>query len=590
MFTRLLLSLTLLATLAWQSALAQEPVAELDRSRIVEGETVTLSISIPGDLDGEPDLAPLEREFDILDRGQSSHTSIINGRVDSRRVWQLVLAPRKQGRQQIPALQVGTAATRPLQLEVLPAGSRAPGADSPKLFLEVEATPESPYVQQQVVYTIKIFSRVPLRQAGLSEPQVEGALLERLGEDRTYRVQRDGQRYNVIERRYALYPQASGKLTITGPVLSASVPVESRRRRGSLFGRDPFDNFPNFGPDMGSLFQETRSMRMRGKNLELEVQPQPADFTGPWLPAQSLTLRQSWSPDPPEFRVGEPVTRTLTLRARGLAPSQLPDLEPPQVPGLKVYPDQPQSRNEETDGGIEAVKEIKAALVPSRAGRFELPEVRLSWWDTLAGRKRTEVIPARTIEVLPGTAESTAATAPPAPVTAAPTAEPEPAAPPAQSAATPAAISTTAGYWPWIAAALGSAWLLTLALWLWERSRRGKSRQQPQPKPVTLSTSAVERACRAGDPRAAREALLAWSQARWPEGPPKGLEGLAQRLGHRQASTTLQGLDQSLYAPDGAAWDGPAAWRILAPALKGGSRQQSPEGSAALPELYPERG
>ena len=68
MLIRFLISLALLGTLAWQPAAAQEPVAELDRSRIAEGETTTLTLSVPGDQDGEPDIAPLEQEFDILDR------------------------------------------------------------------------------------------------------------------------------------------------------------------------------------------------------------------------------------------------------------------------------------------------------------------------------------------------------------------------------------------------------------------------------------------------------------------------------------------------------------------------------------------
>ena len=463
---------------------------------------------------------------------------------------------------------------------------------SPKLFVEVEVTPQSPYVQQQVVYTVRIFSRAALRQAGLSEPQVDGALLERLGEDRSYRLQRDGQRYQVIERRYALYPQRSGHLSIAGPVLSASVPVEKRRRRSMndrFFGRDPFDNFP----DMGSLFQETRTMRVRGKNLELEVQPQPAGLSGPWLPAQSLTLEQSWTPEPAELRVGEPVTRTLTLRARGLTASQLPDLEPPAVPGLKVYPDRPQTRSEAVNGGIEAVKEIKAALVPNRAGRFELPEIRLAWWDTLAGRERTAVIPARDIEVLPAANGTAAAAPPPAPTMPLPVTETESTAPAPQTAVAPPATGVAAGYWPWVAAVLGAAWLLTLALWLRERKRgRGRKAEKAQGGKTapSLSPREIERACRTGDPRAARQALLAWAAARWPQRPPKGLDGLARRLDFGPAAAALRALDQMLYAPGGGSWDGAAAWRDLAPALKGGVAEKTEVGKVALPELYPESG
>jgi hypothetical protein len=580
--------LALLGFLGLGHAAAEGPEAELDRNRIVEGETITFTLTVPGDVDGEPDFTPLEQDFDILDRAQSSHTSIVNGRMSSQRVWRLVLAPKSNGLLTVPPIPVGRLQSLPQGLKVLPAGSKDAGTQSPPVFIEVEVTPESAFIQSQLVYTVRILHRVKLREGSLSDPDVQGALLERLGEDKSYRAFRNGHNYNVIERRYAVFPQQSGRLVIEGPVLSASVAVKSQRRHDlsqRFFGRDPFTDFP----DIGGFFQETQPMRVRGKRLEVDVRPTPAGISGIWLPAQALTLEESWTPEAGEFRVGEPVTRTLTLKARGLSAVQLPDLEIPSVDGLKIYPDQPQAEQEVVEGGLQAAKRFKAALVPARPGRFDLPEIRVHWWNTNSDEAQSAVIPSRSIEVLPAAADATGAPASAAPL---------PSAPQAQSAPTSgaplppptAAHGTTAGYWPWAAALLTAAWLLTLALWLRERRLSGvRTRAKTQRQtPPAASPRDIERACRKGEPRAARQALLAWAAVRWPQRRPTGLEDLAQRLASEPASQVLRELDRSLYSAEySKSWDGTAAWKVLQPVLKTKPNVELRAKYAGLPELYP---
>jgi hypothetical protein len=81
----------------------------------------------------------------------------------------------------------------------------------------------------------------------------------------------------------------------------------------------------------------------------------------------------------------------------------------------------------------------------------------------------------------------------------------------------PAALPPDAGWWPWVAGALGLAWSTTLGLW-----------------------------------------------TRWPANPPPRLEALASRLG-QPASVVLGRLDRHLYAASNEPWDGVNAWRALSP-------------------------
>ena len=585
--------------------------ARLDRTRLAEGETVLLTLTASGDTTGTPDLSVLDQEFDILNQSQSTSMRIVNGRSTSSREWQLTLAPKHTGQLKVPAVHLGGMASQALNLEVLPAAQAAKlGAVQP-LLLEIDAEPKHPLVQQKVLYTVRVLSQVAMRQASLSEPDAKDAIIERLGKDKHYDTYRNGQPYQAIERRYAIFPQHSGSLEIDAPVLSAQVPESTQRGNGQrrrLLGHDPFADIErmfgndSFG-DLNGIFEQTRPVQLRGRNLSLDVQPQPTGAPSPWLPAESLSLSETWSPDPPVFRVGEPVTRTIDITAHGVTAAQLPDLVPQTPAGIKVYPDQPQSKSRSENDTLVAQKILKTALVPSQPGKFTLPEVQLSWWDTQAKRTQVARLPAREVQILPAPAGSS-----PAPTTA-----PAPAPTPAQSpnaaqnsraeSPGPATIGTVAkiedrprynDYWPWIAAGLGLAWLLTTALWL---RARGRSRPRsaatealsnsPPTNPRKILAQ-VEKACRRNNPKAARRALLEWAAANWPQDPPKRLEDLARRLGSEPAET-LRELDRGLYSSTPSSWDGLAAWHRLSPALNKEKRAAaSKRHKSPLPPLYPQ--
>jgi len=611
------LAVLLLGMVLAGQALAQALTARLDRTQITEGESVRLLLSVSGDTQGRPDLGPLETDFDILGQSQGSRVNIINGHGSSTHEWQLVLMPKRSGELTIPALQVGALQSRPLHLKVLSASaaqSPSSGADQP-VMLEIEADPEQPYVQGEVTYRVRVLSRVPLREASLSEPTAGDAIVEPLGEDSRYTTERNGTTYQVIERHYAIFPQHSGAVKVEGPVLSASIPVQGGGRRSlrqRFFGSDPFNDIEQFlghtpfadFPDVGGLFEETRPVRIRSREVTLGVRPQPAGVQGSWLPARSVTLTEAWSPDPPVFRVGEPVTRTIALIADGLSAAQLPDLTPPVPDGMKRYPDQPQSASRTEDDSLIVTKTQQVALVPTAPGTLTLPDFKIPWWDTSSQQRRVATLPGRTIKVLPASAGSgnpaavPATPAPSKPTTAAAATPPATPAPDADTSAAPAPqTGTRPAYWPWLAGAALAAWLVTLLLWL---RARGHRHDRPA-RPAAVSRAApsrrqmlaqhrthVQNACLSNDPKAARAALLDWAAVQWPDAPPRGLSGLAAQVADAAAQRTIVALDRTLY--DGSAshgWDGRSAWPVLEPALAETAPSAVDAGTAALPELYP---
>jgi hypothetical protein len=350
-------------------------------------------------------------------------------------------------------------------------------------------------------------------------------------------------------------------------------------------------------------------VRVSGRELELAVRPQPAGTGSPWLPAESLQLVETWSPDVSELRVGEPVTRTIAITAQGLTDAQLPDLEIPLSDGVRAYPDKTRAETRADGDDLVSVKEIKLALVASAEGELRLPEVRVSWWDTEADRERVAALPARILNVLPARAGAPVAPAQPAAEPSLAQADSElpvrqtpegPAgiqdAAPLSGTSEPTGWPFPAGLWPWISGGLVVVWLFTLGLWLRERraprqrkeTKGGEAPGGGQAASLSHLRAGIKRACAAGDPKAAREALLAWAAVNWPDAPPRRLEDLARRL-DAGAGDLLEELDRCLYAGAAARWDGARAWSALEPILSRVSRGSGDHAAAAdaLPPLYP---
>ena len=606
-----LLALLLLAVpWAWAGDLSET----LDRTRVRANETLTLTLRAVGALGGTPDFSPLGKDFEILQQGSSTNLSFVNGVSNNTREWTLELAPRRTGKLQVPALSLGGQQTQPIALEVLTADQADPGGGPKPVLVDTLVETAEPYVQQPFTYRVRVLFRDQPRRAILDEPQVEGATLQRQGEDQNDSEEIDGQRYTVIERRYLVVPQRSGPLTIGGPRLEA---LMAQDRPGAR--RSPFADFGNMfdGQGIADLFDPgaTRRVIERGPDRTLQIRPQPDTGGAAWLPAESVQLSDEWTPSPPRFRVGEPVTRTLVVTARGATAAQLPTLDTGTPEGARVYPETP--KMEDLPGSVPtALKTLKVALVPTRAGPLTLPEIRLTWWDTTTDQSRVAVIPQRTVEVAPAAGEAAApAPAPtpaPAPAVAsapAPVGTPTPtvAPTPGQGAPAGAAAATqtkgeaashgfiealrTASPWPWLALCFALAWLLTLA-WAIRRKAVGASRPdatvQPGKSLATARTQARQ-ACAAADPRAARSALLDWARTRWPARPPAGLSDLAVRLGPAAsaAAAPLEAIDRAIYAPAGATWDGAAAWQTLEPLLLAQERAAQSPAAQPLPGLYP---
>jgi hypothetical protein len=261
-------------------------------------------------------------------------------------------------------------------------------------------------------------------------------------------------------------------------------------------------------------------------------------------------------------RAGEPISLDLTIRAQDLTAAQLPDLSALlSIPGqLRTYAGQPKLADADQGGSVLGTREQSIALIAAQPGRYDIPALTVSWWDTQARQLRQVSVPARTLTILPAAA-----------VAGAPAAQPAAAvpAPDSGAAAAPAAVPAPGGALPWqlTSAALLCLWLATAGAWAWSRRRSAAAPAAAVPSgpaPAFKERAAFHDACRQHDARAARAHLLAWARQVYGTDAPAGLGALARRLSAPALTPLLTELDRACFAGGAdSLWHGEALSRAL---------------------------
>jgi len=568
-------TLLLLAMLLWHHQALAAVTAQVDRYNISMNETINLSIEVSGSDSGEPDTAPLQQDFEILSRSRSSSYSLINTSISKQSTWMLILRPRHAGTLHIPALKVGGKHTRSIIIHVRKTAVRQSTAGQPtgKVWINMTVKPATVRVQQQAVLTLRIYQSIRLHQAQLSEPKSDHAIIERLGKDKNYQVSRNGQTWAVIERRYAIFPQQHGLLHIAPVQLDGTVMTKS-------------SGFASAFPGFSSQFSQSgQPIRVRSNATQLSVSAIPSGWNShEWLPAKQVRIQEDWPAG--DIRVGDPVTRTLTLKADGLSASQLPRITTLLPDGLKGYPDQPVLRDDRQADGIHGSRQQKLAIIPIRAGVYTLPEIDIAWWNTQTEKKETATLPARTFRVVAVPGASTSSNSPVPQISGK---QPAPPKPVAKKTVNLIPESRTS-LWKWLALFFLSGWLLTI-LWSWHRLH---SRQQthgparPTPMDTTAARKNIAKACKQHDAKACEQALLHIARLQWPDENVNNLAAFASCC-HGQLAQEIKSLDRYLYAKkEGAQWQGDKLLQAFEQADLSPVEKVIPQERPALPSLYPD--
>lgn len=509
--------------------------ASIDRTISNQDQTLNLTLRIDQSGARAPDLSALEKDFYIIGTNQSSRHIYTNGKSDSSTEWFINLIPQHSGRIVIPSFIIEGEQTQPITIQVKPSGASTDD-DLQAIFLETEVDKKSIYVQEQLTYTLRILYSVQIEQATLPDPVLINASVKKIGEN-SFDKNIKGINYRVFERTYAIFPQQVGELTIPPVLFSA---IQSSGRQSML-----------------RLQPSGTPIRKMSKEQTVKVVAPPDSFQGEtWLPAASVTLKETWSGNPRELHVGESITRIITSSAQNLLAAQLPPIVFEQIAGIKLYPDQGSLESTENNKGVYATRVDSTAIIPTREGELTLPAIRLRWWDTTSNRSRVAVIPETKLTIKPALEEPININTPHNVDHSQ-----------QQALSTETAVVSTAEdpRWKIIALILLGLWVVTL-LFYWRLNRQLKNYRLPTRQPAKMETSASEKkafkklvqATRGTDLLATRKAVIAWARAHWPTATINSLQDIKTLSDHPSLDSELAQLDAMLYSTEAKQknWDG----------------------------------
>ncbi|EAT13752.1 protein BatD [Bermanella marisrubri] len=528
----LALTVSLYSLLGWASTAFE---ATVDRNKVSEGDTVILTVRYAANVFSDsPNFRPLTQDFRIVNQQRKSSFQFINGKSENWTVWTLSLSPKRKGKLQIPPLKFEGEVTKPIWIEVAEMSQRIQNQQD-DVFFDTQVDVSKAYVQGQILYTEKLFFAVPLDNGQLNELAVDEAVVTPLGEIKQYNTRVNGRNFNVYERQFAIFPQTSGEMVIPGP-----------RYTGEISN----------GP-----WRPGRPISLGHPPKKIEVLPKPSSYpNAPWIPAKNFSVSANWQGDPQQIKIGDPITLTINIEAKGLSSAQIPAVAIPELDGFKYYPDQAQTQDQDTASGLISSRKQSIAVVATKPGQFRLPEIRIPWWNTQTNRVEYATIDAQALTVetkaspAQRTQNSTEAIQAPLAVNA-------------QKALLPPETVRENEWSPWMLSTLLFAilWLATILYIVWQRDRKStlvtaESTAADTSKPL----KALKKACRENQPDMARHALLNWANTTLPHAPYGRLTDICKDLNDKALISAIQELDYTLYSATGnSAWQGEYLWQLV---------------------------
>lgn len=416
-----------------------------------------------------PDFSPLNSNFEIFNQSQKTQLSIINGRTTQKSEWILKVMPKKVGNILIPAIKFDQDYSLAGQITVV---SSPKGTVVKDLFVETEVDNKTPLVQQQVIYTMRLFTTKSSLQVQIPVLNIENSIVEQLGNDKKHSINRGSTRYTVLERKYAVFPEKSGKITIAPLTINTAVLVKNARGIGGFLSNNYTDR-----------------KRISSSSIVLDVKPIPQSFTfSHWIASKKVDISQKWSSN--AVKIGEPITRTITVKAVANNASQLPELDFPAT-SIKNYVEEPVIKNQSIAGDLVATKIVKIAYIANQAGEYHIQPIEFSWFNTKTNKIEVAKTASYAINVLANNTSEISTK----PLTTQEQSPPQ-------------------SNWMWLTIAFGLIWLLTVVLFLWYKNRPSTAKDKATDNDK-FKLNHIKQACLRDDADAANKAILSWGKIKF---------------------------------------------------------------------------
>ena len=268
------------------------------------------------------------------------------------------------------------------------AGSKISGSD---LFIKVSANKQRVHEQEPILLTYKVYTLVDLTRLDGKMPDLKGFHTQEvpLPQQKSFKIETyNGRPYRTVTwSQYVMFPQMTGKLEIPSITFEGIVIMQNRNI-------DPFEAFFNGG---AGYVEMKKKIKAPGITIQVDPLPnRPADFSGgvgKFNISAQLNNKSVKTND------------ALTLRVIVSGTGNLKLIKEPVVNFPKDfdrYDAKVTDKTKLTSSGLEGSMIYDFIAVPRNAGKYEIPPVSFTYYDTSSNQYRTVKSEGFTLDVAQG--------------------------------------------------------------------------------------------------------------------------------------------------------------------------------------------
>jgi hypothetical protein len=380
-----------------QSKNGNNPIitAEVDRDHVSTDETVmlTITLDVMGSSPSKPQLPSLAG-FTVIRSSSGTQIKVVNGEMSIQETFQYNLRPTQTGELVIEPVTVNvngiTYSTDPIIITVAQGNGNTQPVPNPSLpgmpslpsfpsssffdsgifepapqidpseaptelagqdyFIEAEVDKMSPYVGEQVLYTLRFYNAVRLYDdPEYRPPGFTGFWHENQPDQANYSLQQAGRTYKVTELQTVLFPTVIGKTSIEPAEIIIS----------------------------GGFFGNGQILRTQPTTLDVQTIPQnsPTSYQGAVgrFDIQAVI-------DTNHTAINEPVTLKVTISGQG----NINNLAEPvwnEGPEWRAFDSQASNSTQFEGGKLIGSRTYERIIVPTQAGNLVIPAIEFSYFD-----------------------------------------------------------------------------------------------------------------------------------------------------------------------------------------------------------------
>ena len=242
-------------------------------------------------------------------------------------------------------------------------------------FVTATLSTRNVVVEQPVKVKVKAYSATwfakPLTFQNL---KVEGAFVQSFKQTVSSIDYVDGKKYACLEFYYMLIPYYEGKITFQALNISTSIPPVNEYRGKEVI--------------------------LTTKPIVLTVNPIPENADkNRWLVASNVNIQNRWSGNISDLKMGDVITRTITITANGTLPSFIDEPAIGDIEFGNIYTTEPRFVDQRDNKSLNGKRIDVYSYLLEEEGEFVVPEVEVSWWNPYAKRYFKRKLPEYTLVV-----------------------------------------------------------------------------------------------------------------------------------------------------------------------------------------------